>query len=69
MSLQLNWKYQFEFAGFIAAKEQGFYKELGLDVDILEYEEGTNVIDEVKNNKKTFGIYDTSYLNLYDPKK
>lgn len=69
VSLQLNWKYQFEFAGFIAAKEKGFYKDLGLDVDIKEFTDGVNVIDDVKNEKVTFGIYDTSYLNLYDPNK
>ncbi|MEA3554465.1 MAG: hypothetical protein U9R39_08735 [Campylobacterota bacterium] len=27
VSLQLHWKYQFQFAGFIAAKEKGFYKD------------------------------------------
>ena len=34
VSLQLHWKYQFEFAGFIAAKEKGFYKDVGLDVEL-----------------------------------
>jgi len=69
VTLQLNWKYQFEFAGFIAAKEKGFYEDLGLDVQINEFAGDINVIDEVKYNRATFGIYDTSYLNLYDPKK
>lgn len=69
VTLQLNWKYQFEFAGFIAAKEKGFYEDLGLDVQINEFAGDINVIDEVKNDRSTFGIYDTSYLNLYDPKK
>ncbi|WP_421715999.1 ABC transporter substrate-binding protein [Arcobacter arenosus] len=69
VTLQLNWKYQFEFAGFIAAKEKGFYKDLGLDVQINEFVEDINVIDEVKNDRATFGLYDTSYLNLYDEKK
>ena len=32
VSIQFNWKYQFEVAGFIAAKEKGFYKNVGLDV-------------------------------------
>jgi len=32
--LQLNWKYQFEFAGYIAAKEKGYYREAGLDVEL-----------------------------------
>ena len=27
VSLQLKWKYQFQFAGFIIAKEKGFYKD------------------------------------------
>jgi ABC-type nitrate/sulfonate/bicarbonate transport system substrate-binding protein len=36
ISLQLHWKYQFEFAGFIAAKEKGFYQNAGLDVDLKE---------------------------------
>ena len=36
VSLQLHWRYQFEFAGFIAAKEKGFYKEAGLDVELKE---------------------------------
>jgi len=26
VTIQLDWKYQFEYAGFIAAKEHGFYE-------------------------------------------
>ena len=33
IKLQLQWEHQFEFAGFYAAKEKGFYEEVGLDVD------------------------------------
>ena len=69
VTLQLNWKFQFEFAGFIAAYEKGFYKDIGLEVDIKEFKPGINVINEVKNERATFGLYDASYLNLYDPKK
>jgi ABC-type nitrate/sulfonate/bicarbonate transport system substrate-binding protein len=36
--LQLSWLHQFQFAGFYIAKEKGFYKEVGLEVDILEYQ-------------------------------
>ncbi len=36
ITLKLNWKYQFQFAGFIAAKEKGFYKETGLNVKMIE---------------------------------
>jgi NitT/TauT family transport system substrate-binding protein len=34
--LQLQWFKQGQFAGYIAAVEQGFYAERGLDVEILE---------------------------------
>ena len=60
VSLQVNWKYQFEFAGFIAAKEKGFYNDIGLDVDIKEFDFGINVLDDVKSGKSTFVIYDLS---------
>ena len=30
--LQLKWYHQFQFAGFYAALEKGFYRDAGLDV-------------------------------------
>ena len=36
VSLQLKWKHQFQFAGYYAAIEKGFYRENGLEVDIRE---------------------------------
>lgn len=29
VSLQLEWKHQFEFAGFYAAVEKGYYEDIG----------------------------------------
>lgn len=34
--LQLPWLHQFQFAGYYAALEQGYYREAGFDVTILE---------------------------------
>lgn len=34
----LNWKHQFQFAGYYAAKHKGYYNEAGLDVSFLENE-------------------------------
>ncbi len=34
VSLQLRWDSQFQFAGYYAAKWQGYYADAGLDVDI-----------------------------------
>ena len=46
IKLQLQWQHQFEFAGFYAAKEKGFYKDLGLDVDFIEFNPKNHRLDE-----------------------
>jgi signal transduction histidine kinase/ABC-type nitrate/sulfonate/bicarbonate transport system substrate-binding protein len=70
ISIQLHWKYQFEFAGFIAAKEKGFYKELGLDVELKEYQFGIDIEKDVLNGVSDYGIYNSytliDYLNGED---
>ncbi len=62
VSVQLDWKYQFEYAGYIAAKEKGYYKNVGLDVELREYHEGTDVVSDVLNGKATYGIYNSSIV-------
>ena len=58
VTIQLKWKHQFQFAGFYMAKEKGFYKEAGLDVDILEL--GKNdPIEDIINGKVDFGVDDS----------
>ena len=37
VTLQLAWFDQFQYAGYYIAKEKGFYKELGLDVEIIPF--------------------------------
>ena len=68
VSLQLNWKYQFEYAGFIVAKEKGYYKEQGLDLEIREFKEDINILEEIKTKRATFGIYDLSLSYFNDNK-
>jgi len=65
VSLQLHWHYQFEFAGFIAAKEKGFYREVGLEVELKEYKDGININVDVLDGKSTFGIYNSLSLLEY----
>ncbi len=60
--LQLEWHYQFEYAGFIAAREKGFYREAGLDVDIIEYQPGHDVIERVLDNQVEFGIHNAALV-------
>ena len=68
ISIQLNWKYQFEYAGFIAAKEKGFYKDIDLDVEIKELQKGMDVINELSNGNSTYAVYDLSLANIYSLK-
>jgi PAS domain S-box-containing protein len=56
VSLQLLWQHQFEFAGFYMAKEKGYYKDLGLDVKIKEFNFGDDITKDVESGKTTFGI-------------
>ena len=56
VTLQLKWKHQFQFAGYYAALEKGFYREAGLDVKILEIEEGEESTDKVIEGRADFGI-------------
>jgi len=61
VNLQLEWKYQFEFAGYIAAKEQGFYEKVGLDVSITEFD-NTDTIESVLSNKATYGVHGSGLI-------
>ena len=61
-SIQLNWLYQFEFAGPIAAKEKGFYKEAGLDVLLRQGGPKVNPVDPVVNQQADFGISGSSLI-------
>jgi diguanylate cyclase (GGDEF)-like protein/PAS domain S-box-containing protein len=36
--LQLKWKHQFQFAGYYAAKAQGYYEDAGLNIEIREHQ-------------------------------
>jgi len=62
VSVQLNWVYQYECAGFIAAIEQGYYREAGLDVELREYKPGLDVIDEVMSRQANYGINNSSIV-------
>merc|ERR1711941_243291 len=60
--LQLSWLHQFQFAGYYVAKELGFYKELGIDLEIKEYKYGLDLSNAIENNKADFVIGRSSLL-------
>ena len=65
VSLQLHWKHQFEFAGFYAALEKGYYRDEGLNVDIIEVSEDINSIEEVVNSRVNYGVTYSSLVEKY----
>ncbi len=62
VSLQLKWKHQFQFAGYYAALERGFYRDAGLDVTIREGGPGIDVAETVASGKADFGVCSASVL-------
>lgn len=55
--LQLKWLHQFQFAGFYAALDQGYYREAGLDVEIMEARPHESAVDVVTRGDAEFGVH------------
>lgn len=62
VTLQLKWNHQFQFAGYYAAIEQGFYQEEGLDVILREGRSDINPVQEVISGQADFAVNNTSLL-------
>ncbi|WP_345993486.1 ABC transporter substrate-binding protein [Sulfurimonas sp. HSL-1716] len=60
--LQLSWLNQFQFAGYYVAKEKGFYRDVGLDVDIKEFQNDTDLSSVIQKGKADFAVGRSSLL-------
>lgn len=56
VSVRLLWLNQAQFAGIYAAREEGFYRDVGLNVDILAGGPGVNPVLLVASGSETFGV-------------
>lgn len=56
INLQLKWHHQFQFAGYYAAKELGYYSREGLNVAISPVLKDINPIDTVVSGKAQYGV-------------
>jgi len=65
VTLQLKWFHQFQFAGYYAAQEKGFYKEEGLEVNFIERSPEINVVKQVVSGGAQYGIEDSGLLVPY----
>lgn len=62
--LQLKWQHQFQFAGYYAAEEKGFYREAGLTVTLVTPEDGQDPAQAVLDGRAEYGIGTSDLLLL-----
>ncbi|NTV37376.1 MAG: ABC transporter substrate-binding protein, partial [Anaerolineaceae bacterium] len=62
VTLQLKWFHQWQFAGYYAAVEKGYFRDAGLDVTIVEGGPGIDVDTEVLEGRADFGILASELL-------
>ena len=62
ITLQLEWKHQFEYAGFYAAIDRGYYKDIGINLKMKEFKDGLHLSDEILNQNAQFGVSSSSLI-------
>ncbi|MGZ8287807.1 MAG: EAL domain-containing protein [Telluria sp.] len=62
VTLQLKHTHQFQFAGYYAALEKGYYRDAGLSVRIVEGRDGNEPERNVINGKAEYGVGSSSLL-------
>jgi len=64
VTLQLKWLHQFQFAGYYAAIEQGYYAEEGLEVTLVEAQPDKNPMQTVIDGDADYGVSTSDILRL-----
>jgi len=62
ITVQLKWMHQFQFAGYYEAKEQGFYRDVGLDVQFIEGSPEYSPIEILLAGRAMYAIADSGVL-------
>ncbi|WP_347986178.1 ABC transporter substrate-binding protein [Methylomonas sp. AM2-LC] len=62
VSIQLKWRHSFQFAGYYAAIEEGYYRDEGLDVSLKEIDFNKDFVKQVVNGEADYGVSDSSLL-------
>ncbi len=63
VTLQLKWYHQFQFAGYYAAVEKGFYQKVGLQVELTERNTKISTIESVLNGSADYGVAGSEILS------
>ncbi|MBD3669663.1 MAG: ABC transporter substrate-binding protein [Gammaproteobacteria bacterium] len=62
LRLYLKWSHQFQFAGYYAAIEKGYYRDEGLELELVEKQTDLNYEDALLERDFDFAIMDSSVL-------
>lgn len=63
VKVQLKWRHQYQFAGYYAAKELGFYEEAGLDVTLIERTDAiVTPVARLMGGQVDFSVTDTGAM-------
>lgn len=62
VTVQLNWRHQFEFAAFYAAEARGYYRDVGLDVRLLEGGPDIDAVEAVLEGVADFGVANSGLM-------
>ncbi len=65
VKLQLHWKHQFEFSGFYAAIEKGYFREYGIRLKFNTYNNNDNYIQNVLSKGIEFGLAGSGIIQGY----
>jgi diguanylate cyclase (GGDEF)-like protein/PAS domain S-box-containing protein len=62
VTVQLKWFHQFQFAGYYAALEQGYYQDEGLEVTLQERSTQSDPVEDVLEGRADYGITDVGLV-------
>ncbi len=62
VSIQLKWLHSFQFAGYYAAIEKGFYRDAGLDVTLKQIDFSKQFVEQVIAGESEYGVSDSALL-------
>ncbi|WDE02348.1 transporter substrate-binding domain-containing protein [Thalassomonas actiniarum] len=65
VTLDLFWQHQFEFAGFYAAVDQGYFRQAGIEVSFNELSSHDDTLQRVLSGEAQFGIAGIELLEGY----
>jgi diguanylate cyclase (GGDEF)-like protein/PAS domain S-box-containing protein len=60
--LQLKWMHQFQFAGYYAAVAQGYFREAGLEVELLPAQPGLKPSDRLISDEVNYAVMSPAVL-------